>query len=275
MSARDLRDLSDRRRARPMISYTALRSAIGICPGAELPSPTAKRQRRAEHAADHPRHGAERPHRHADERDPRPSASALRRRREHASARRRARAASPRPWRRRRRAAPPRGSAGPGSRAQAWSRSCDTSRMTRVLCPCAPSTTRRTCRRIVAHLEVEKIDQRAGADGIIETRPRPRRRSRWAGRPPCSSACVKMIGVSPTAARSALPGVEHGRRVADAFEIIDAPFDDVGLLGDDRRGFREHPLAGPRHQRRADQRRLPPSLRPLMSMAFAGFMICS
>ena len=62
-----------------------------------------------------------------------------------------------------------------------------------------------------------------------------------------------MIGASPTARAQRAPGFQHGRGVADALEVVDPPFDDVGRLRHHGGGFLENALVRAPYEGRTNE----------------------
>ena len=109
-------------------------------------------------------------------------------------------------------------------------------------------------RRRVGELEVEEIDEAGTAHRVVEPR---------------HAVGVERVGLPAFVLRAAgeddrrlargcthrAPGREHGRGVGDGLEEVDAPLDHVGTLREHRGGLGREALGRARHQRRADERR--------------------
>ena len=125
---------------------------------------------------------------------------------------------------------------------------------------------------IVAHLEVDEIDAVVRADRVVEPDDALVVEARSGSPPSRIDRRVRMIGVSPAALRIARATSSDRRRIGDAFEVIDAPLDDVGPLREDARRFSENasrvrPTSGVQMSGVS-----PPSFLPLTSMIFSGMV---
>ncbi len=106
---------------------------------------------------------------------------------------------------------------------------------------------------VVVRLEIDEVDEPARRHGVVELDDRL-----VADRDPLATPALRAAGEYDGTLADDAPQrprrLDHGAGVADRVEEIDAPLDEVGLLPEDVGGFREHALAGPADQRRAQQR---------------------
>ena len=106
-------------------------------------------------------------------------------------------------------------------------------------------------RGIVAHLEIDKVNLAAAADGAVQ-----RDDLLFSQIDPRTSFPDAASGEQQRDAGSGLPDsrsqVQHCAGIADAFEKIDAPLKQVGLERHQELHFRQHLQAAAPHQRGAD-----------------------
>ncbi len=106
---------------------------------------------------------------------------------------------------------------------------------------------------VVAHLEIDEVDEPGRRHGRVELDD-----LFVADRDPLATLPLRAAGEYHGALADDVPQrprrVDYRVGVVDCIEEIDAPLDDVRLLLQDAVGFREHPLAGPADQWRAEQR---------------------